>query len=375
MITTSAEPLFPSLTSIFTPSTLCSYLYWAGCVTNCISAISGSLIADFGMESSCHPESTTITTTLPQLSSGVVVPLPWTTVTPLFTYSPGNFCPMGMTIATHIQSLDAACCCYSGYNYSGNGLCTAALTEGSFLDVLYPAEDGTYSTISFGPVGASQFTSWASRFYQTVITTAPTIQVEGTAILLLGQQSNLTRMSSSMSRVSNVSGNNFERDRVSTSLPIEIGVGVGVSVGPILLVCLGFLFLKRYRRKRMGQLNHGDIPSKEMNDDYNDKPELEGSVVHRGPFIKAELDALAIRAELEGSPGEEYDAVGVGVLKPELHGTPGVPGRIGVFVKRKAELGASSNLGTISRTAPSAPHSLRNEPGTKSASESVELDY
>lgn len=57
--------------------------------------------------------------------------------------------------------------------------------------------------------------------------------------------------------------------------------------------------------------------------------------------LRSELDATTVRAELEGAPGEEREP-GIHTWKPELEGTPGIPGLLGTYVRKKSELGACS---------------------------------
>ncbi|KAJ8132899.1 hypothetical protein O1611_g725 [Lasiodiplodia mahajangana] len=251
------------------------------------------------------------------------------------------------------------------------------MTEGTFM----VGGRGTASSrITFGPNQTDHLKS-AAVFYGLVgLGETPTLLAGVPAVFLVSPRSSLpsslvsslTTMVSSMSQASESSSkgvNNMSEDEDDAGSPIsfQVGVGVGVSIGPILLICLGFLFLKRYRRKRLGPLQNGGIPAEEKRiNEYSGKPELEGSPGHRGPFLKPELDALAIRAEIEGSPGDEREMVGVGIPKPELHGTPG---QLGVYVRRKTELEASFESIAIPRAGSSAHNSVQDEPDTNSTSE------
>jgi hypothetical protein len=125
------------------------------------------------------------------------------------------------------------------------------------------------------------------------------------------------------------------------TLASRIGIGVGVGIGVLVFfqILLGVaivLIIRHHRRNRNRKLppheNLNPLPSS-----CKGKPELEGTVPSYGP--KPELDAMAVRAELEGPP-EDEGGDGVHVVKPELEGTPAQQGRADrkVFVKRKHEL-------------------------------------
>ncbi|KAJ8132898.1 hypothetical protein O1611_g724 [Lasiodiplodia mahajangana] len=347
--------LLPPLTTTFTPASECSGLAIHTCYEiSCDAYVSAEMA-----EENCYPNVVISTYKDP----------PGTYTYPVSTYSPGFVCPLGMTAAATLateESIATLYCCYSGFYYASNvkfatDYCWGSFTEGT-------VGFGT-SSIVFAPNQTDLLQSVASGFGVTTRTGPPLVGASVKAIVLISPRllgSSLS--SSSLTTIAPTEGiNNSSKDegdaRSSTSL--QVGVGVGVSVGVVLLVCLGFLFFLRYRRKRLGKLKHEREPAKE-----EQNIDCEGK---RESFRKAELDALAIRAELEGSPGEEHDTCGVGVLKPELQGAPGVPRRIGVYVKRKAELEAPSNLGATPRAGPSAP-SLVRESGTNNSSELVELD-
>ncbi|TRX96507.1 hypothetical protein FHL15_002779 [Xylaria flabelliformis] len=70
------------------------------------------------------------------------------------------------------------------------------------------------------------------------------------------------------------------------------------------------------------------------------KPELEGSKAYVYT-VKPELDAAAIRAELEGDFSEPHGD-GIYVLKPELDGTVGSERNRGAYVRKKPELATAS---------------------------------
>ncbi|KAI1120146.1 hypothetical protein F5Y10DRAFT_290276 [Nemania abortiva] len=282
-----------------------------------------------------------------------------------------------MTTATSLEVLDAVYCCYSNFAYIGTN-CVASFTEGTFL-----VDD---STIAFGPSQTDLFNSAASKYLGVNLRGPPTLGAIGTPIVLVGQRllGNSSSISDSPTRSSSTPqasegttqvGDGLGKDRARSSTKLKVGVSVGVSVGILFLICICFLFIRRYRRKRLGQLGSADTPAdKEKSAEYGDKPELEGSAANPGMFIKAELDALEIRAELEGSPGEEYDVDGVGVLKPELHGTPGVTGLLGVYVKKKAELEAPSKRNAVILTSSLQLDPAQGKLATNTTTEPAELE-
>ncbi|KAI2614841.1 hypothetical protein GGR54DRAFT_615072 [Hypoxylon sp. NC1633] len=83
-----------------------------------------------------------------------------------------------------------------------------------------------------------------------------------------------------------------------------IGVAIGVTLG-VLLLGIGFFLVIRYRRRRMSKTGEEDSQaSQKVEEGYNEyganKPELEGSQAPLRFVMKLELDANAVRAELEG---------------------------------------------------------------------------
>lgn len=120
---------------------------------------------------------------------------------------------------------------------------------------------------------------------------------------------------------------------------IIISASIGAVLGAAILCWLGWLLLRRHRKK------HRTESSMEEPQEYNQfgcqKPELEGSNGPRVYTIKAELDASVTRAELDAANGETGGA-GLYVQKPELEGSPGVIGTSGVYVLKKSELEATN---------------------------------
>lgn len=133
-------------------------------------------------------------------------------------------------------------------------------------------------------------------------------------------------------------------DNGGPSIGLKVGLGVGIPLGVILLLALcGFWCVRRYRKKiswKMQRYQKHTLGSGPPSDIVEvDKPELAGSTF-RSPYMKAELDPLVTRAELEAPP--EENGAGIFVHKPELPGTDTLPERAipGVYVKGKGELEA-----------------------------------
>ncbi|KAI1179060.1 hypothetical protein F4777DRAFT_535441 [Nemania sp. FL0916] len=386
----SVEVPIPPLTSIFTPAALCSSLFINSCDNTGCTASVGADIHNFLFDAStlfsCFPSNYQARTAGVGVSSNLnmkdkdhdgdddISTAAGSYIAPVLTYSPGLFCPQGMTTATSLELWSGVYCCYSGFVYGSDavggstGHCVANLTQGTF-------RAGT-SIIEFGPSQTDLFKSVANSYGNVTWTSIPILEATAPAIFLAGKQplTGPSLTSESPAKPSNTSQveNNISKDNDRGS---TLGLTVGLSVGLSFLICLGFIFLRRYRKKRLARLKDGGTPAKDVErNEYNDKPELEGSMANSGPFIKAELDALAIRAELEGSPGEEYNTAGIGVVKPELHGSPGVPGLLGVYVKKKAELEAPSNFNIVSQFNSSPLTWAQDSSATDINNESAELE-
>ncbi|KAI0198323.1 hypothetical protein F4808DRAFT_462966 [Astrocystis sublimbata] len=119
---------------------------------------------------------------------------------------------------------------------------------------------------------------------------------------------------------------------------------IGIIIGVIFAFVLGSIFAFFYIRRLSGarraeKANHEPTVTKRAAD-YIDKPELEGSRAYHST-TKPELDAAAVRAELEGDIlGPHGD--GIHQLKPELEGTNGTEKNRGAYVWKKSELEAKS---------------------------------
>ncbi|KAI0426005.1 hypothetical protein F5Y09DRAFT_346134 [Xylaria sp. FL1042] len=345
----------PALTSTFTPAPDCTTFEMQFCDKNACSASDGG---DDEPRFSCYPNITHYSYKDSHRS-----------ITergrPALTYSPGLHCPHGMTTASSLDLLDAVYCCYSNFEYQSEppylASCVKKLTEGAFF---YSS-----STIAFGPSETDAFTSIAHGYGGLNWTGPPLLEAIADPIFLISIRapasvSEILSTTDSFSKGSSRSTGqtSIQTDSVEGTPPENpqdsstnnkvkiIGSVVGVVIF-LLFVCSGLLYLKCYRRKRLRRAERGTVTTKDQQWlGPGDKPELEGSRADRARFLKAELDALAVRAELEGSLGEEHDSAGIGFIKPELQGTSGVWGILGVFIKGKAELEAPSNQGAGKRS-------------------------
>ncbi|KAI0442786.1 hypothetical protein F4803DRAFT_575183 [Xylaria telfairii] len=352
----TSTTLYLPLTTIFTPPAECAGYQITctndalddgsdvvGCYGNpfqfyvCRSDLTGSqAIVD------CYPRAITHTHSL--LGTALYF------TNPIFTYKPGLACPLGMTTATSIaDTIDSTFCCPSGLTFALDatyGFCTATKTEGTFT-YMHPGCTLVPRLFTFGPGRSGNVTVG-----NVVVPQSAIIIVSADPILLLAQGSsttanslllNASTLSKNTSRLVNpTSGDDSPapggRGRTLSQKGM-IAIGVSLSVGTVLIISIAFLIIRRHRRKRVTSLRPEITPaSPDHHSAYGGKPELEGNVPRYG--VKAELDAAAIRAELEGSPGDDEGA-GVYVLKPELQGTPGEPSTAGrVYVKKKSELEA-----------------------------------
>ncbi|KAJ8122712.1 hypothetical protein ONZ43_g1159 [Nemania bipapillata] len=125
-------------------------------------------------------------------------------------------------------------------------------------------------------------------------------------------------------------------------IDLKIGVGVGVTLATlalILLIGLSYVVFKRHRRERLGTF---DKPL--------DTPLITPEVKEKKAVVKTQKQlpppplspVIEVRAESEDVPAESRGA-GIYVLKPELEGTAGIPGAVGVYVREKSELEANQD--------------------------------
>ncbi|KAI0447305.1 hypothetical protein F4803DRAFT_365035 [Xylaria telfairii] len=329
MTTTTSTTSFPPLTAVFTPAPECTTPYVYFCSEHgCMASI--ARVPDMR---ACFPSTTTNI---------------YTEEYPVLTYSPGLFCPHGMTVAS--SHSNTVYCCYNGFSYNqgdGNGQgnageCVATLTEGYFIVIDNSSRD-MHSTFAFGPRQTDDFNLVAaqSQYGGVTYTRAPTIFATELAILLAAPPLPEKTLGPPLETPGLPLETGLPSSGNGATEP-QVGIVVGVSIGGTLLLCFGLVLFTIYR-KRLWMEPPACVEAVEEKaecyEEYMGKPELEDNTVYPFRLTKVELDAFAIRAELEGSGAPDAGA-GINVIKPELQGSLGVPGLLGVCVKKKAELEA-----------------------------------
>ncbi|KAI0099144.1 hypothetical protein GGR51DRAFT_402126 [Nemania sp. FL0031] len=342
----SSTSTFAELTTTFTPPPECTSWYIDECTdTNCYAEAfpTGTGLCGGGLDVTtsyaCYPKVT--------LSTETVANGEFIRTSEVATYSPGLYCPRGMSTATSIPLLDGVFCCPSGLTFQGGldgGSCARTQTEGTFMQSSY-----CNRTTILGPTDS--------------LTT--TISIYAMPLFLGGQK--LLSSSSSSTSVFTTKSNSISTTApapsrttppeiiVGSSGPptsLKLGLGIGIPLVVALLLALGgFWCIRRYRKKMasQGYQRHSPqilTPAESM----HEKPELEGSSL-QPPYAKAELDPSVTRVELE-APYEENGA-SIFVYKPELQATDRLPGRsaLGAYVQRKGELEGSTAIYTSPQVA------------------------
>ncbi|KAH9993916.1 hypothetical protein F4779DRAFT_608409 [Xylariaceae sp. FL0662B] len=348
--TTSTSTGYPPLTTIFTPDPECTSLYQFRC-----SGLASCSVQLYPQDN-CHVENSSRSrrklNCYPASEDGE----------PQNQYSPGYFCPSGMSTAASAISLNGVWCCPTGLTWGSiSPLCMMTLTEGTFISS--GGCDGPDSTLTFGPGRSDMmeveiFTTGyrfappgSAEFFTSVTLPLSSIVMTAiaTAIFLAGQTSAIETLTGSGPSSTTVSGesalpsNELTQEANGRSdsvvMRIRIGAAVGSTLGALLLACVAFYLFRRRRAKRQRGLIQDSSPSNDYHTEDGQKPELEGSKP-RMYTNKAELDPSATRAELEGGLlAPQGD--GINIRKPELEGTPGADGVKGLYVK-KSELEAPS---------------------------------
>ncbi|KAH8159227.1 hypothetical protein CIB48_g9011 [Xylaria polymorpha] len=277
------------LTTIFTPSPECTtpHLYFCG-----ESGCSASVGIDRNRQP-CFPSNTANNY---GLEEGAVLEFP-----------AGLLCPHGMTVASNLPSQNAVYCCYrpsSSDGYIGPDRCLGTLTEGTFVMVEKTESDVSW-TFAFGPGLTHRFNSVASKseFGGMIYTGPPTILATGPAIFLAAH--NLPSPST---------GSDFSYSEETG--PVSSGeTGPVSSRGNELVppepsktpndprmpeVGIIIVYRKRLRREMPAHIEAAEEKQERQEEDMG-KPEMEDNTVDPLRLVKVELDALVIRAELEGS--------------------------------------------------------------------------
>ncbi|KAI3328457.1 hypothetical protein F4824DRAFT_506556 [Ustulina deusta] len=233
---------------------------------------------------------------------------------------------------SHLCIVDSARC--SGLTWK-TGYCYSTITEGEITYTNLPNCWGS-GTISFG--------------------TETTVSVLARPILLLAEQKfptttplTFTKSSSATSPSSSIHSPDFKHlpmNEPTLSETAKIGITLGSILGGISLLSFAFFCIRR--RKKRGEIarkeEQAEQAAKVEPSDYIGKPELAGSEAYVYT-AKAELDAAATRAELEGSLVESRGD-GIRVVKAELEGSIGTERNRGENVRKKPELEAVSKPGT-----------------------------
>ncbi|KAI3320087.1 hypothetical protein HD806DRAFT_246669 [Xylariaceae sp. AK1471] len=368
-ISTSISTEDPPLTTLFTPNPACLSLHLDRCDSPslCFAKIFTSPVTyyntanmqyTFPRSLSCYPSTT--------LDDN-----PW--LTPVLTYSPGYFCPMGMTTAASAISPNGVWCCPTGLTWASlSPLCQNTITRGTFLRTPQGSDClATANTFAFGP-DAQQFFTWTIKtlasdenpfggtpsVYATTIVTSfrldsAVVTVSGTGIFLAGQTFPISTSMTPENTLSTASppvpGDTGGSDEPAVmashgpSMTVKISMGVGISFGSVVVIgLLVYLLIRRHRKKKTHKMVEKAPVNKASYEEHTGKPELEGSKAY--VYVdKAELDPTATRSELPGAVGESYGD-GIYLVKPELEGTIGTEENRGMFVRKKSELEAASVL-------------------------------
>ncbi|KAJ8133122.1 hypothetical protein O1611_g502 [Lasiodiplodia mahajangana] len=253
-------------------------------------------------------------------------------MSPIFSYSPGIFCPSGMSRASSVPG--TAICCPSGLDCTDVGTngttsykCTATLTTGKFGQGDWGENVGYYSSL----------TVLSPELHQT-------IYAEATPIVLLRR--NLRKHSSpviSSSATISTIASSAVRPSPSGASDSRPGSNSAVIVGGVLGSVAFILFivlvhsLARYRRGRVLARNNQSHIGTEQEQGTIRMQQNPSDDTRDFWSLKPEPDPTATRVELEGT-AVDHQGPGIYVAKPELEGTAGKNRLFGVFVRGKAEL-------------------------------------
>ncbi|KAJ8126222.1 hypothetical protein O1611_g7416 [Lasiodiplodia mahajangana] len=342
----SGTSTFAELTTTFTPPPECTSWYIDECTdTNCYAEAfpTGTGLCGDGSDATtsyaCYPKVTSSTETV---ANGEFI-----RISEVATYSPGLYCPLGMSTATSIPLLDGVFCCPSGLTFQGGldgGSCARTQTRGTFMQSSY-----CNRTTIAGPTGS--------------LTT--TISIYAMPLFLGGQKLLSSSSFSSTSALTTQQGTSTSTatpapSRTTTpevvasnsgppiGLRLGLGIGIPLAVTSLLALLGGFWCIRRYRRKGAWKTQGYQRHSPQIltfGESMQEKPELEGSALQPS-YAKAELDPSVTRVELEAP--YEGNGAGIYVHKPELQATDGLPGRsaLGTYVQTKGELEASTTIHT-----------------------------
>lgn len=203
------------------------------------------------------------------------------------TYSPGLYCPSGWTTAS-VASLTAnpempfsqqylAWCCPSGLIFDHDTVYPWCNFPPESTRVAMTV-DCTPTTFAIGP---SQTTTLTFVDYQNrseFVVPASDVMLFGGAVAIALVSDAATTMPSSTGR-EEPALETGDPGSSSSSQSTKIGAAVGATVGGLLLLALGFLLLRRYRRRRL--LRQGESENAARGSELDARPaaaELSGAV-------------------------------------------------------------------------------------------------
>ncbi|RWA07369.1 hypothetical protein EKO27_g7731 [Xylaria grammica] len=251
---------------------------------------------------------------------------------PIFTYSPGLFCPSGMTTGTSVSG--TAICCPSGLECTDIGRdatfykCTATMTVGTFGE----GEWGENPDIGY----IFSISVLSPKFHKTIYAEATAITLlrqgadnsgdnsgdnsDGVSDTQTGSSDSITSTAMASDPTTTQLGpTNTFSPRSSSDTAKIVGIVLGSVIGVILLFLLYFFFV-RYRPRQLRKRNADIQPDAAQENGTSGPQPYPGDSAVGFWNLKSELDPAATRAELEGT---EIDRQGPGiyVVKPELEGS------------------------------------------------------
>ncbi|KAI0096127.1 hypothetical protein GGR51DRAFT_51056 [Nemania sp. FL0031] len=249
----------------------------------------------------------------------------------VYKYNPGLFCPEGMTTGTSIGNIFI--CCHSDLTYSssqGSEECIGTKTIG----VGFTGYDSGEVGIIEGITSFSSADNMTVEVYASPVSLISELVIGSTSTVFFGSMSvasNTPKTSNSPSPSPISSG-----ARAASHTGLKVKASLGAIVLVLILLALGYVLLTRYRRKRLAShCQPSNQPSSTP-----DRMEAEAILKIRQKRSLPELPMVELRAELDGVQIESRGP-GIYVWKPELEGTAGVAGSVGVYVREKAELEAN----------------------------------
>ncbi|KAI1330014.1 hypothetical protein F5Y16DRAFT_416607 [Xylariaceae sp. FL0255] len=336
-----------ALTTTFTPPPECLMPVLFGCVNSTICG--GATFAGLQVHSALDGESSGEPTTI------ACLPSTYGDDEAVYIYSPGIYCPSGMTTANIDGFGNTALGCQF---VSANSafprecdFCSGQMSTGVFLQ-------GTNTEELFIITGTMTATSdilgnLPVRAFPVIIEGGESGSPASQSTPTTEDNSSLPTPSSSPAiKISNASSqspaptSSSQSSSGGGSKGTKLRVVVGAVVATVLLllaaVLVSSIIIRRRRRKRC--TIHA-APG-QQSPRSGEKTRIGNEVPKPLEFKHYELDASAGRAELEGTPVATEDvSSGIYVVKSELEGTAGVPGLRGVYVKKKAELDGRSPAG------------------------------